>query len=105
MLDGARATLDFETTAQAALAACPGLVQQWLPGGKLAGAEYEIGDVQGNPGSSLKINVKTGRWADFAADLSGGDLIAQRPAQPIPPTWPERIARHAWRAGLVRGRA
>ena len=31
------------------------------------------------------------------------DLIAQRPAQPIPPTWPEQIARHAWRAGVVRG--
>ena len=33
------------------------------------------------------------------------DLLAKRPAQPIPPTWPDIIARHAWRAGLVRGQA
>ena len=32
-------------------------------------------------------------------------LIAKRPAQPIPPTWPEQIARHAWRTGVVGGQA
>lgn len=31
------------------------------------------------------------------------DLIADRPEQPIPETWPGRIAEYAWSAGLVRG--
>lgn len=52
------------------------LVPQWLPGGKMMGSEYCCGDLSGKPGSSLRVNMDTGKWADFAAGESGGDLIA-----------------------------
>jgi len=49
-----------------------------LPGGRHHGGEYEVGDIDGNPGKSLKVRVqgdKAGLWSDFAAGQSG-DLIS-----------------------------
>ena len=66
----------FEDVANAALSACPGLLQRWLPNGHVEGREFVVGDVAGNPGDSCKVNVDTGKWADFAADQQGGDLIS-----------------------------
>ena len=45
-----------------------------LPAGKLKGAEYEVGSVNGEPGKSLKINIQSGVWSDFATGEKG-DLI------------------------------
>ena len=73
-----RRGLDFRDTAQLALRAGPRLVTKWLPGGRLFGNEW----VARNPrrpdrtAGSFKVNVKTGRWADFATGDAGGDLIA-----------------------------
>ena len=52
------------------------LLQKWFPAGRLNGNEFEVGDLQGNPGKSLKINVKTGVWKDFNTGESGGDMIS-----------------------------
>ncbi len=52
------------------------LLSKWLPNGKLHGREYKIGNVRGDPGESLSINIDTGAWADFAAGQAGGDLIS-----------------------------
>lgn len=68
--------LDFETINQYALASYPGILEEWLPGGKLSGYEYRCGDLSGGAGDSLGVNIKTGKWADFAADASGGDPIS-----------------------------
>ena len=54
------------------------LVRQLLPGGKLANREY----VALNPTrcdkhlGSFRINIFTGKWADFATGDKGGDLIS-----------------------------
>lgn len=59
------------------MAALPALVKRWLPDGKRKGAEW----VSVNPtrddkrAGSFKINLITGRWADFATGDRGGDPI------------------------------
>lgn len=67
---------DFADAAQRLLADAPRLLQEWLPAGRIKGAEFEVGNLRGEPGDSLKINVRTGRWQDFATGEKGGDLIS-----------------------------
>ncbi len=61
-----------------ALPLLPVLLKRWLPEGKLCGQEY----VALNPTrddenlGSFKINIKTGRWADFATGDKGSDVIS-----------------------------
>lgn len=65
--------LDFSAINDAALAAYPGLLERWLPGGAIAGAEYVVRNPtrdDRSPGS-FSINIKTGVWADFAAEDVG----------------------------------
>jgi hypothetical protein len=71
------ATVDFDRVNRAALAALPTLLRRWLPDGKWHGAEF----VARNPKradrlpGSFKIN-RSGRWADWAVDAKGGDVIS-----------------------------
>ena len=71
-------TIDFKRIKHAALCQLPDLLQHWLPDGKRLGQEW----VARNPTredrrpGSFKINLTTGRWADFATGDSGGDLIS-----------------------------
>ena len=73
-----RLGLDFERINRAALSALPALLTRWLPGGRREGGEY----VALNPTrddrhlGSFRINVVTGRWADFATGDRGGDVIS-----------------------------
>ena len=84
-------TLDFNTTGSgggfahspsfdevnaAALAAYPGLLQQWFPLGRRQGQEFVVGNLQGDAGESLSINIKSGVWKDFADGHGGGDPIS-----------------------------
>ena len=56
----------------------PDIVRQLLPDGRLVGREW----VTLNPtrhdrhAGSFRINIQTGRWADFATDDKGGDVIS-----------------------------
>lgn len=68
--------LDFEGLASALLARAGEFMTAWLPGGHMEGREYCCGDIKGGPGTSMKVNLSTGAWADFAADIKGGDLIS-----------------------------
>jgi len=53
------------------------ICQYLLPSGRREGNEWVCGDVHGAPGKSLKVNMQSGRWADFAdGDKGGGDLIS-----------------------------
>jgi hypothetical protein len=68
----------FRRIADAALAAAPTLVPRWLPEGRREGMEWTaINPVRADkrPGS-FKVNLRTGRWSDFAVDAAGGDLTA-----------------------------
>ena len=67
---------DFDAINSAALAAYPGLLGKWFPAGRLNGPEFEVGDLRGTPGKSLRINVETGVWSDFAAGEAGSDPIS-----------------------------
>ena len=70
--------IDFAAVNRAALAALPTLLRRWLPDGRQVGREY----LARNPlradrrSGSFKINVRTGRWADFATGDAGGDVIS-----------------------------
>ncbi len=54
------------------------VVRQLLPDGRLEGREW----IALNPtrtdrhAGSFRVNIQTGRWADFATDDKGGDIIS-----------------------------
>lgn len=68
--------IDFTGLGAALLDRLDQLLPMWLPGGCRNGPEYECADLSGGAGKSCKVNVHTGRWADFASDDAGGDLIS-----------------------------
>src|SRR3954467_14905007 len=73
-----RARLDFESINRAALRVLPGLLGRWVPGGKIQGREWTGRNpkrADRHPGS-FKVNLLTGRWADFASGDKGGDVIS-----------------------------
>jgi putative DNA primase/helicase len=68
--------LDFAAINAAALARLPELLTQLLPGGRLIGREWVCGNLRGEPGRSCRVNLATGRWADFATGERGGDPVS-----------------------------
>ncbi len=69
---------DFTAINEAALAVLDLLLDRWLPDGETQGREYLAYNprrVNRNLGS-FKINLETGRWADFATGDRGGDPIS-----------------------------
>jgi hypothetical protein len=67
--------IDFAEVADAAKRAAYDLVPRWLPAGRPVGVEWVCGGTRGEDGESCSINLTTGKWADFATDQKGGDLI------------------------------
>jgi hypothetical protein len=70
--------IDFEAVNRAALRALPAVLSRWLPEGKRQGREF----VAKNPtrvdrtAGSFRINVVTGKWADFATGDRGIGVIS-----------------------------
>ena len=70
--------IDFVAINGAALAALPSLLSRWLPDGRREGHEW----VARNPRrtdrnlGSFRVNMVTCRWADFATDDRGGDVVS-----------------------------
>jgi hypothetical protein len=70
--------IDFEGINAVALPALPALCARWMPGGRRIGREY----VTLNPTradrrtGSFKVNLQSGRWADFATGDKGGDVVS-----------------------------
>lgn len=70
--------IDFAAIDRAALARLDDILRRWLPGGRVEGNEYVVKNPKRHdhrPGS-FKINLATGRWADWASGDKGGDPIA-----------------------------
>lgn len=70
--------LDFEHINRAALAALPAILSRLAPGGKTIAGEYVTRNptrADRSPGS-FKVNLRSGKWADFACDARGGDPIS-----------------------------
>lgn len=70
--------IDFAALNAVCMSRLEGLLATWLPDGELQGREW----VSLNPTradkhrGSFRINVNTGRWADFATSDKGSDPIS-----------------------------
>ena len=70
--------VDFNAINSAALNHLPALLERWLPDGRRQGKEY----VARNPRradqrtGSFCVNIYSGRWADFAIGIGGGDVVS-----------------------------
>lgn len=73
-----RGTIDFQQINRAALADLAGVLRPWLPDGRIVGGELVARNPRRNDrrAGSFKINLRTGRWADFATGDRGGDPIS-----------------------------
>ncbi len=77
-MDSGARRIDFAGINRAALGQVMDMLNRWLPDGRLDGREY----VARNPRrpdrrlGSFRINIDTGKWADFAIGAGGGDLVS-----------------------------
>lgn len=70
-------TMDFQRIAATALLSADTLLPRWLPAGKRERNEYRTGNLRGDAGRSLAVDLTTGKWRDRAEEgIGGGDLIA-----------------------------
>ncbi len=67
--------VDFEGIARLALSQAEYLLPRWFPAGRKVRGEFTVGNLRGDPGDSLSINMHSGVWKDFAAEVGGADLI------------------------------
>jgi hypothetical protein len=77
-LNGSPYIIDFRSINQAAVPALPAILARLLPGGTISGGEYVVRNptrADHRPGS-FKINLRSGRWSDFATGDRGGDPIS-----------------------------
>jgi len=74
-----RHRINFMGINKAALAALPSILHKLLPGGLIIGNEYAARNprrADHNIGS-FKVNLRSGKWADFAVSgAAGGDVIS-----------------------------
>lgn len=70
--------IDFDTINREALACLPALLARWLPDGRRQGHEWSARNptrADHRPGS-FRVNLATGRWADFSTGDRGGDPVS-----------------------------
>jgi hypothetical protein len=70
--------VSFEAVNRLALANASGVVAAMLAGGRRVGGEWVARNprrADKSPGS-FKVNLATGRWADFATGDRGSDLVS-----------------------------
>ncbi len=76
--DASQDRMDFVAINAAARSCLLQILRRWLPEGQRQGSEY----LALNPHrddrhlGSFRINLRTGRWADFATGDKGGDVIS-----------------------------
>lgn len=70
--------VNFAAIKAGAHARLPEILARILPEGKVVGCEYVARNPKRTDRSlgSFKVNLQTGRWADFATDARGGDVIS-----------------------------
>ena len=72
------ARIDFDRVRAAAQQSALAICHRIIPGGRVVVGEYVVRNprrADRNPGS-FKVNLRTGRWADFATGDKGGDAIS-----------------------------
>jgi len=72
------ARIDFLTIRTVALRNALAVCNRILPGGRVVGNEYIVRNPKRDDrkAGSFKVNLRSGRWSDFATGERGGDLIA-----------------------------
>ena len=72
------ARIDFPTIRIVALRNAMAVCHRVLPGGRVVGKEYIVRNPkrEDRRAGSFKVNLRSGRWSDFATGERGGDLIA-----------------------------
>jgi len=70
--------IDFAGVNAVALRNLPALLSRWLPDGRVEGREWSCRNPRraDRHAGSFKINLRTGRWADFASGDKGGDVVS-----------------------------
>jgi hypothetical protein len=73
-----QARIDFAAINRAAISALPAILARLVPGGKRIGGEHVVlNPIRADRRlGSFKINLRTGRWADFATGDAGGDPVS-----------------------------
>jgi len=71
-----RGKIDFKAVAAGALSQADTLVPDWLPNGVRDGHEWRVGNIKGDKGRSLAVNLSSGVWKDFSSGEGGADLIS-----------------------------
>ena len=68
----------FKRIAEAAAQHAETIVPRWLPDGRRENSEWSaVNSTRADSRrGSFKINLRTGKWGDFATGDRGGDLIA-----------------------------
>lgn len=72
------ARIDFAAINSAAMYALPAILVRLIPGGKVSSGEYVVRNpkrADKNAGL-FSVNMRRGRWADFATGDRGGDVIS-----------------------------
>ncbi|MBM3566046.1 MAG: hypothetical protein FJX42_08040 [Alphaproteobacteria bacterium] len=70
--------INFEAVTKAALVVLPALLARWLPDGRREGNEWTARNprrADRRPGS-FRVNLRSGKWADFATGDKGGDPVS-----------------------------
>jgi hypothetical protein len=73
-----RRSIDFKGINAEALRCLPAILHRLLPDGKIEGGEYSALNPRraDRHRGSFSINVRSGKWADFATGDKGGDPIS-----------------------------
>lgn len=73
-----RGQVDFDVVNRSALSVFPELLQRWLPDGSVRNGEWVARNPTRNDrkAGSFLINLRTGKWADFATGDRGGDIVS-----------------------------
>jgi hypothetical protein len=73
-----RTRLDFDAVNAAAMSELPALLARWLPDGRVNGREFDARNPRRGDRNrgSFRVNLRSGRWADFATGDEGGDPVS-----------------------------
>jgi hypothetical protein len=71
-----RKPLPFKEINSKTLERLEALCKRWFCNGVIIKREFCVGSLKGEKGKSLKINLTTGKWCDFATGHRGKDPIS-----------------------------
>ncbi len=70
--------IDFDLVRQVSGQSVLAICNRIIPGGRVLAGEHTVRNpkrLDRNPGS-FRVNLRTGRWADFATGDKGGDVVS-----------------------------